>query len=50
MTAHEEITEDINKVFLVLEGKMIIPKPEQLLVAPFTARETFCRESGVAKG
>tara|TARA_B100001765_G_C19508620_1_gene345260 strand:- start:116 stop:2173 length:2058 start_codon:yes stop_codon:yes gene_type:complete len=41
MTAHEEITEDINKVFLVLEGKMIIPKPEQLLVAPFTARETF---------
>ncbi|MDC7994563.1 polyphosphate kinase 1 [Altibacter sp. HG106] len=41
LTAHEEITEDINKVFLVLEGKMIIPKPEQLLVAPFTARETF---------
>ncbi|MAN59232.1 MAG: polyphosphate kinase 1 [Flavobacteriaceae bacterium] len=41
MTAHPEITEDINKVFLVLEGKMIIPKPDMLLVSPFTMRETF---------
>jgi polyphosphate kinase len=41
MTAHPSITEDINKVFLVLEGKMIIPKPDKLLVSPFTLRETF---------
>jgi polyphosphate kinase len=41
MTAHPGITEDINKVFLVLEGKMIIPKPDKLLVSPFTLRETF---------
>ena len=41
MTAHPDITEDINKVFLVLEGKMIIPKAEKLLVSPFKTRDEF---------
>ena len=41
MTAEKEITEDLNKLFLVLEGKMIIPKPDRLLISPFTVRDTF---------
>ena len=41
MTADEKITEDLNKLFLVLEGKMIIPKPDRLLISPFTLRDTF---------
>ncbi len=41
LTSHPEITEDIHKVFLVLEGKMIIPRASKLLVSPFSARENF---------
>ena len=41
MTANKTITEDLNKLFLVLQGKMIIPKPDKLLVSPFTLRDTF---------
>ncbi|WP_203294242.1 polyphosphate kinase 1 [Luteirhabdus pelagi] len=41
MTSHDEITEDLHKLFLVLEGKMIIPKPQQLLISPFTLRDEF---------
>ena len=41
MTAEKEITEDLDKLFLVLQGKMIIPKPDKLLISPFTLRNTF---------
>ncbi|WP_228852530.1 polyphosphate kinase 1 [Aegicerativicinus sediminis] len=41
MTAHKKIVADLNKVFLVLEGKMIVPKAKKLLVSPFSLRYRF---------
>ena len=41
MTADKTITKDIQKVFMVLERKMIVPKTKQLLVSPFTSRGRF---------
>ena len=40
-TSNKEIADDIDKVFGVLEGTIILPRPENLLIAPFTLRETF---------
>lgn len=40
-TAHEQITEDLDEVFKVLERKTILPKTKKLLVSPFTTRTTF---------
>ncbi|MBW1298752.1 polyphosphate kinase 1 [Aquimarina litoralis] len=40
-TSNPKITKDLIEVFEVLSGKMILPKPKHLLVAPFTARKTF---------
>ncbi|WP_299896286.1 polyphosphate kinase 1 [uncultured Aquimarina sp.] len=40
-TSNSKITKDLSEVFEVLSGKMILPKPKQLLVAPFTVRNTF---------
>ncbi|MCK7590367.1 polyphosphate kinase 1 [Subsaxibacter sp. CAU 1640] len=41
MTAHKKITQEINKIFLVLEGIFIVPKAKKLLVSPFTMRYKF---------
>ncbi|WP_034259468.1 polyphosphate kinase 1 [Altibacter lentus] len=41
MTAHPKITKELNKVFLVLERTIIVPKTKRLLVSPFTTRSKF---------
>ncbi|MAP53356.1 polyphosphate kinase 1 [Altibacter sp.] len=41
MTAHSKITKELNKVFLVLERTIIVPKTKRLLVSPFTSRVKF---------
>ncbi|QIE60239.1 polyphosphate kinase 1 [Rasiella rasia] len=41
MTAHKKITKDLNKVFLVLEQKVLVPKTKRLLVSPYTTRIGF---------
>lgn len=41
MTNHKKITEDLNKLFLVLEGIFIVPKAKKLLISPFTMRNKF---------
>lgn len=40
-TAHKKITKELNRVFRVLEGELIIPRNKHLLVSPFTTRRTF---------
>tara|TARA_R110002124_G_scaffold287364_1_gene473995 strand:+ start:24699 stop:26729 length:2031 start_codon:yes stop_codon:yes gene_type:complete len=41
MTAHRKITKELNKVFMVLERTIIVPKTKRLLVSPFTTRVKF---------
>ncbi|HUH29619.1 polyphosphate kinase 1, partial [Gelidibacter sp.] len=41
MTNNKKITEDLNKLFLVLEGIFIVPKAKKLLISPFTMRNKF---------
>lgn len=41
MTAQKKITKELNKVFMVLERKLIVPKTKKLLVSPFTTRSSF---------
>jgi polyphosphate kinase len=41
MTADKKITKELNKVFLVLDRTIIIPKTKRLLVSPFTTRTKF---------
>ena len=41
MTSHAKITEELNQVFMVLEGKIIVPKTKHLLVSPFSTRTVF---------
>ncbi|MEZ4803257.1 MAG: polyphosphate kinase 1 [Gelidibacter sp.] len=41
MTNNKKITQEINKIFLVLEGIFIVPKAKKLLVSPFTMRYKF---------
>ncbi|MCY2687028.1 polyphosphate kinase 1 [Salinimicrobium sp. TH3] len=40
-TAHEKITSELSRVFLVLEGELIIPRAKHLLISPFSTRKTF---------
>ena len=40
-TANQKICSDVNQVFDVLDGKVIIPKSNHLLIAPFTLRRRF---------
>ncbi len=40
-TAHEKITSELSRVFLVLEGELIIPRAKRLLISPFSTRKTF---------
>ncbi|WP_346210689.1 phospholipase D-like domain-containing protein [Gelidibacter algens] len=41
MTNNRKITEDLNKLFLVLEGIFLVPKAKKLLISPFTMRNKF---------
>lgn len=41
MTNNKKITEDLNKLFLVLEGIFLVPKAKKLLISPFTMRNKF---------
>ena len=41
MTDNKKISEDLNKLFLVLEGVFIVPKAKKLLISPFTMRNKF---------
>ena len=41
MTNNKKIAEDLNKLFLVLEGTFIIPKAKKLLISPFSMRNKF---------
>ncbi|WP_452223303.1 polyphosphate kinase 1 [Lacinutrix chionoecetis] len=41
MTTNKKITKELNRVFLVLEGVLIVPKAKKLLISPFTSRHKF---------
>jgi len=41
MTADKKITKDLNKVFLVLQQKLLVPKTKRLFVSPYTTRSGF---------
>lgn len=41
MTAHKKLTKELNKLFLVLDRTIIVPKTKRLLVSPFTTRVKF---------
>ncbi|MGV8813949.1 MAG: polyphosphate kinase 1 [Gelidibacter sp.] len=41
MTNNKKIAEDLNKLFLVLEGTSIVPKAKKLLISPFSMRNKF---------
>ena len=40
-TAHKKITSELSRVFLVLEGELIIPRTKRLLISPFSTRKAF---------
>lgn len=40
-TAHEKITSELSRLFLVLEGELIIPREKRLLISPFSTRKVF---------
>ncbi|MBP2831572.1 polyphosphate kinase 1 [Aquimarina sp. U1-2] len=41
MTANPKITSELRQVFQLLEGTLIIPKAKNLLISPFTTRNSF---------
>jgi len=41
MTANKKISKELNRVFLVLEGVLIVPKVKKLLISPFNSRHKF---------
>lgn len=41
ITANQEIVSDIDMVFQLLEGKILVPKPKKLLVSPYNTRSKF---------
>ena len=40
-TAHEKLTAELSRIFLVLEGELIIPRGKHLLISPFSTRKVF---------
>ncbi len=40
-TAHEKLTTELSRIFLVLEGELIIPRGKHLLISPFSTRKIF---------
>jgi len=43
LTAKKKITEDISRVFDLLERKIILPQTEKILVSPFNTRSTIVK-------
>ncbi|MRI01755.1 polyphosphate kinase 1 [Kriegella sp. EG-1] len=41
LTANMDLLNELSQVFKVLEGKVIIPKSKELLIAPFNVRKKF---------
>ena len=41
LTSNRKTTDEIGKVFALLEGKLLVPNPEKLLVSPYNTREVF---------
>ena len=41
LTTTKKITKELNQIFLVLQGSLIVPKAKYLLVSPFTTRQRF---------
>ncbi|MEO9891093.1 polyphosphate kinase 1 [Aurantibacter sp.] len=41
LTANMDVLNELSQVFDVLEGKVIIPKPKELLISPFNMRKKF---------
>lgn len=54
LTCNAKIGEDVNKVFMLLKGKLILPNCQHLLVAPFNMKSDFLslidREIEIARG
>lgn len=42
-TAHKKLTKELDRVFKVLEGELIIPRTKNLLVSPFNVRQEFTK-------
>lgn len=42
-TANKYLTKELSRVFLVLEGDLIVPREKRLLISPFSTRETFTK-------
>ncbi len=40
-SANKKIGKELNRVFRVLEGELIVPRNKHLLISPFTTRRTF---------
>ncbi|WP_121665318.1 polyphosphate kinase 1 [Mesonia aquimarina] len=40
-TAHKKLTKELNRVFKVLQGELIVPRTKNLLVSPFNTRQAF---------
>ena len=40
-TADNRLTNEISRIFNVLEGKLIVPKEEHLFISPFSTRKNF---------
>lgn len=41
ITANQDIVSDIDMVFQLLEGKILVPKPKKLLISPYNTRNKF---------
>ncbi|APU70015.1 polyphosphate kinase 1 [Christiangramia flava] len=42
-TANKDITKEMDRLFKVLEGELIIPREKNLLISPFSTRQEFSR-------
>jgi len=43
LTANPKMANDAEQIFMLLEGKTILPKTDHLLVSPFTSRKGFAK-------
>ncbi len=41
ITSHKKITGELDQVFRILTGRMIVPKAKHLLISPFNTRQKF---------
>ncbi|SHG33425.1 polyphosphate kinase [Salegentibacter echinorum] len=43
LTANKNIAKELSRLFMVLEGELIIPREKNLLISPFSTRQEFNR-------